>query len=119
MNRKDLIRQYKETPPPAGVFRIYNNEKKISFIGSSLNIPGVINRQKFQLKNGSHPDKQLQQDWNDLGPDPFIFETLDELDLSVENNSDPEKDLKTLKQLWLDKLRDSGETIYPGSLRYL
>jgi len=115
LDRKEKIRNYKETPLPAGVFRIRNNVGMKSFVGSSPNIPGILNRQRFQLEHGSHPDTGLQKDWDELGPDAFILETLDLLEPSSEPGYDAAEDLRVLKQLWLDKLKAAGELLYGKS----
>ena len=77
--RKTLIREYKETQQPAGIYRVRNTTAGKSLIGSSVNLPGMLNRQRFQLEHGSHPDRELQSDWKTLGPGAFEFEVLDRL----------------------------------------
>jgi hypothetical protein len=112
MNRKDLIRQYKKKPQPAGVSRIRNTVNGKSALGSRSNLPGMLNRQRFQLAHGSHPIRDLQKDWNEFGPEAFVFESLDQLEPSSEADHDPSEDLRVLLQLWIDKLRASGEPLY-------
>jgi len=117
MDRKALVREYLETPRPAGVYRVRNTVSGKSLVGSSPNVPGVLNRQRFQLQNGSHPDKELQADRNDLGPDAFTFETFDLLKPSDDPSYDSTEDLRTLKTMWLEKLTASGVPLYPRSRR--
>jgi hypothetical protein len=117
MDRREKIRLYKETPRPAGVFRIVNTTNGKSLLGSSPDLPGMLNRQRFQLENGSHPDRELQNDWNNLGSDVFTFEILDKLEPPKEPGYDPSEDLRALKQLWLDKYTESGEPLYSQSRR--
>ena len=74
MDRKELTRKYKMTPRPAGVYRVHNSVNGMSLVGSSPNLPGMLNRQRFQLEHGSHPDLELQEDWNKCGPTAFTFE---------------------------------------------
>ena len=76
IDRKTLIRHYKETLPPAGVFRVQNTATGKSLVGSSANLLATLNRQRFQLDHGSHPSRELQADWNALGPEAFKFEAL-------------------------------------------
>ena len=78
--RKARIREYKETPLPAGIFCVRNTTTGKMLVGSSPNLPGMLNRQRFQLESGMHPDKELQKDWNELRPDAFAFEELDRLE---------------------------------------
>jgi hypothetical protein len=116
-DRKALVREYLETPRPAGVYRVRNEVSGETLLGSSPNVPGVLNRQRFQLENGSHPDVELQADWNDLGPDAFTFETLDLLKPSDDPGYDSTEDLRTLKTMWLEKLAASDVPLYPRSRR--
>ena len=74
MNRKQLIRQYKETPRPMGV------------------------------KLGSHQNRDLQRDWNALGAEAFAFEVLDTLAPRDEARGDYTRELAALEELWLEKL---------------
>lgn len=117
MDRKELIAEYKRTPRPAGVFRVRNAERGISLVGSSPDLPGMLNRQRFQLEMGSHPDKELQRDWNELGGDSFVIEVLDEIEPSDAPDYDPAEDLALLADLWLDKLTAAGEAFYPSVRR--
>jgi hypothetical protein len=117
MDRKALIRRYKETPRPAGVYGVRNNASGKTLLGASANLPGILNRERFQLECGSHPDEELQQDWNDLGPDIFTFETLDQLEPSDAPGYGPAADLRALKQMWLEKLTAAGVALYAESRR--
>jgi len=78
-SRRDLLREYKERPKPAGVFQIKNSLNEKAFLGSSLNLEGPLNMHRFMLKSGHHANKALQQDWNELGEDKFVFEILQEV----------------------------------------
>lgn len=117
IDRKALAREYEETPRPAGIYRIRNTVSGKSLIGSTPDIPGMLNRQRFQLENGSHADKELQSDWNEHGPEVFAFETLDRLEPVDEPTYDPAEDLRVLKKMWLEKLTAAGHALYPQSLR--
>ncbi len=112
MDRKAQIRAYKESPRQMGVFRVRNTVNGKSLIGSSVDVPGMLNRQRFQLGAGGHPDRALQQDWNESGPEAFEFETLDTLKPPEEPGHDPAADLRMLEQLWLEKLGRPGERGY-------
>jgi hypothetical protein len=116
-DRRARIREYKEKPLPAGLFLVRNTRTGKLLIGSSLNLPGMLNRQKFQLELGSHPDSELQADWNALGPEAFEFDVLDQLKESDDPGSNQKKDLKTLQVLWLDKLSELGVDLYQQSRR--
>jgi hypothetical protein len=117
IDRKARIREYKETPRPAGVYRVRNTATGKSLVGSTANLPGILNRQRFQLENGSHPDRELQRDLDELGSDAFEFEALDRLEPQDAPTYDPTEDLRVLKEMWLEKLTASGEPLYRQSRR--
>ncbi len=110
--RKEIIREYKENPPPAGIFRMTNTANGKILIGKGLNVQGKINSNLAQLKFGGHRNKELQQDWKKYGSDAFSFEVLDYL---KEDPVHPERqadELAALEELWLDKLKPYGEKGY-------
>jgi hypothetical protein len=113
-DRKTLTREYKERQHPIGVFRVYNSSSGKSFVGSSVNLPAMLNRQKAQLGMKGHPNRALQNDWNELGEEAFSFEILDTITPPEEPGYDPADDLKALEALWVEKLEATGEKGYNG-----
>ena len=111
MNRRELQRQYKETPRPMGVFRVRNTRSGRWFLGASPDVPAMLNRQRFQLEVGSHPNAALQRDWKESGAEVFAFETLDLLEPPDEPGYRPQDDLRALEGLWREKL---AQTDGPG-----
>jgi hypothetical protein len=112
VDRKARIRAYKEAPRQMGVYRVRNRVNGRSLIGASVDVPAMLNRQRFQLGIGGHPDRALQQDWKEFGPEAFEFETLDLLEPPQEPGYDPAVDLRMLEQMWLEKLERPGERGY-------
>jgi group I intron endonuclease len=110
MNKKDLKREYKETRQTMGVSQIRNLTNEKVFVGSSLNLDGILNRHKFALNAGSHQNKALQADWNEFGAENFAFEILEELE--PRENLDNKRELNFLEDLWLEKLQPYGERGY-------
>lgn len=88
-----------------------------SLVGSTLNLPGMLNRQRFQLENRSHADAELQADWNELGPGGFEFEVLDRLEPSQNPDHDVAEELSLLLEMWIERLIESGESLYRRSRR--
>lgn len=111
-DKKQLKRNYQQSTRPMGVFLIRNNVNDKVFLGVSLNLDGVINRHKFQLKAGVHANKALQADWNTLGSSNFAFEIIDELTPSQDPGRDYHQELELLEKLWLEKLAPFGERGY-------
>jgi group I intron endonuclease len=93
-----------------GVYQIRNviNEKVL--IGSSLNLPGIFNRHKSQLKTGNHQNGALQAEWNEFGAESFAFEILDEI--TPKEGRDFQEELAILEDLWLDKSQPYGDRGY-------
>jgi hypothetical protein len=114
MDRKALIREYKESRRPMGVFRVRNVAERKSLIGVSVDLPAILNRQLAQLRMGVHRIRELQDDWKRLGPEGFAFEVVDTLKPSEEPGYDPAKDLEVLLQMWREKLLGDGERLYRG-----
>src|SRR6185295_9448742 len=110
--KRDLKREYKENHAPMGIYQIRNTANEKVLIGSSLNLPGLFNRDKLQLNSGSHPNRTLQSEWKEFGSDSFAFEVLDELSATEGPRHDYRADLAFLEELWLDKLQPYGERGY-------
>jgi hypothetical protein len=111
-NKKQLKQSYQQSPRPMGVFLIRNNLNDKVFLDSGLDLHGTINRHKFQLNNGIHPNKPLQADWTQLGSNAFAFEIVDELAPREGVQFDYRKELNSLEDLWLEKLRPFGDRGY-------
>ncbi|MCZ2127647.1 MAG: GIY-YIG nuclease family protein [Anaerolineales bacterium] len=110
--RKDLHREYKERVKPAGVYAVKNTLNGKMFLGSSLNLEGPLNRHKFTLKIGSHTNKALQADWNELGAENFTFEILEEVQMRDDPNFNLNDELTLLEMLWLEKLEPLEANCY-------
>ena len=112
MDRKEIIRKYKETPRTMGVFQVRDKTNGKALIGTSLDVNAVLNRHRAQLRMGGHPSRRLQNDWNEMGPDAFEFEVLDTLSPSESTDYDPTDDLRQLEVMWLEKLAPAGDMTY-------
>jgi hypothetical protein len=111
--RKVLIRQYRESHRPTGVFRVRNTVDDRSWVSSSVNLPASFNKLRMQLDTGSFlllPE--LQKDWKRLGAGAFDFEVLEELRPPESPEWDPRSDLEALEALWLEQLEPYGERGY-------
>jgi hypothetical protein len=111
-DNKRLKKNYQQNPRPMGVFLIRNNLSNKVFLGAGRDLQGLINRYTFQLKNGSHPNKSLQADWNEFGGNNFAFEIVDQLQPLDGPGFDARAELLVLENLWLEKLQPFGERGY-------
>jgi hypothetical protein len=112
MNRRELARAYKETRRPMGVYQVRNSTNDRVLLGRSVDLPSILNRERAQLRLGSHRNAELQRDWNALGPDAFAFEVLDTLAPPDRSDYDPTDDLRVLEALWLERLQPFEERGY-------
>ena len=112
MDRKEAIRAYKEARRPMGVFQVRNTVTGKVYVGTSVDLPSILNRHRAQLRLAAHADRALQADWNALGESAFGFDVLDTLEAPDEPGYDPADDLRTLEDLWRGKLAASGTEVY-------
>lgn len=103
--RRELNREYMERVKPAGIYQVKNTANGKMLLGSSLNLEGPLNRHRFMLKIGSHTNKILQSEWNELGPDVFVFEILEEVKMKDDPNFNLQDELTLLEMIWLEKLQ--------------
>ena len=111
-SRQDIKREYKERKKPAGVFQVKNTANGKVLLGSSLNLEGPLNSHRFLLTIGQHRNKALQKDWDEYGPDNFVFEILETVKVKDDPDFNPAEELKLLEQTWLEKLQPFGERGY-------
>lgn len=112
IDQRALKKAYKETRRPMGVFAVRNRTNGKVFLGGSQDLPGALNRHRFQLKMGSHQNRALQADWKSLGEDAFEVEILDELKPTEGAPVDPVRELAVLLELWMEKLQPWAERGY-------
>lgn len=109
--RKELKQAYKLKKFKMGVYQIRNAQNGKIFLGSNNNLDAIWNRHRLQLNMGSHPNKQLQEDWKKLGDENFVYEILEEIEQN-EEITDYAKEIKTLETLYLDALQPYEEKGY-------
>lgn len=113
MNRKEMIKEYKNTLRPMGIVQVKNLKNGRVYLMPSLNTRGTINSIRFQLNMGSFlPSPGLARDWKEMGEQGFMIEVLDELKPVDDPAYDYGDDLKALETMWLEKLKPFGERGY-------
>ena len=112
-SRRELIRAYKESRRPMGVYQVRNTRDGRLLVARTVDLPSALNRERAALRFGAHQNAALQRDWNALGPDAFAFEALDTLTPPEGQPAyDPADDLRVLEAMWLERLRPWGERGY-------
>ena len=75
--KKNMLREYKETPQRAGVFAVVCGDRR--WIGTSRNLDKQQNSLWFQLRMGNYPNAELQKAWKDAGEAAFAYDVLEEV----------------------------------------
>lgn len=75
--KKEMLREYKETPQRAGVFAVVCGERR--WTGATRNLDKQKNSLWFQLRMGNYPNADLQKAWNEAGEAAFTYEELEEV----------------------------------------
>ena len=97
--RRELARQARDAFPPMGVYAIRDRVNGSVRVGSSRNVHAAINRAQFELRQGQHKDKDLQDAWKHDGPDRIAFEVLEFVKERTEAGFDYAAELKDLEVL--------------------
>jgi group I intron endonuclease len=107
MDKHQLKLEYKNRSPKMGIYQIRNKVNGKIFVGSALNLDGIVNRYEFAARfdwrwNGN---PILQQDMDEYGPENFCIEIVDQLTPKEDPSYNYSEDLKTLEELWLERLQ--------------
>ena len=111
-SQQEIKREYKERKKPAGIFQVKNTANGKVLLGSSLNLEGPLNGHKFMLSIGRHRNETLQKEWNEYGPNQFVFEILEVVKIKDDPNFNLSDELTLLEQIWLEKVQPFGERGY-------
>jgi len=111
--KKELQEQYKQMKPDMGILAVINKDSQRCWLEATPNLKGKQNSVLFQLKNGSHFNRRLQKDWNEMGEEAFQIVVLEQLEYDKdESKTDYREDLEVLKMIWTDKLTEQGFQFY-------
>ena len=103
--KKELKEEFKQLIIPMGVFQIKNIKNNKVLIDNSIDMGSKWNRHKMELKFGNHRNSSLQKDWNEYGEVNFVFDVLSELEKSEEENTNYNKELRTLQDMVVTELK--------------
>lgn len=96
-----------------GIFIIRSNFNKKCYIETTQDLKGTINGTKFKLSAGSHPNRELQKEWNEYGAGNFTIEILENLEYEKdESKTDYREDLALLRMIWEEKLSQENIEFY-------
>lgn len=112
-DKKAARRLYKEATRAAGIYRIVNTHDGRYYVDSTPDLRARQNRFQMEFRSGGlRQPTALVRDLELLGAEAFEFEVLEELEQDSAPDYDPADDLKTLLELWLEKLEPWGERGY-------
>ncbi|MFN8579531.1 MAG: GIY-YIG nuclease family protein [Gemmatimonadaceae bacterium] len=112
MDRKEMLREYKERRVPMGVYRVRCTVTSDSLVAASKDVNSLLNRHRAQLRTNGHPSRALQAAWNTHGADAFTFEVLEFLEPPEQPDYNPLDDLTILEEIWLEKLGMAPDKIH-------
>lgn len=99
--------------PAMGIFSIQSKITGKYYLEGTLNLKSSINRALFQLNWGSHPNRELQRDWNEWGEDNFVASIVDELPYTKDQGRQNYHDeVAQLRAMWQEKLGLEGASFY-------
>ena len=108
--RKELLAQYKEIKIYMGVVKITNIQSGKIYIHAYPNLKNKWLTIKYQLEMGQFFNVGLQKDYNEIGPDFFTFEILEEK--PIDDVTDMKWELSQMEKPWLLKLQPFDEAGY-------
>jgi hypothetical protein len=100
--KTELKAAYKLALPPHGLYAIRNLTTGASYVATSTDLSGAMNRHRFYLAQGKHRCRPLQQDWNRLGEAGFVMEVLQRLEPRPGADFDPAQALAAMLRRWRD-----------------
>lgn len=103
--RRALVRDYKQSFPPMGVYAVRCEAAGLLRLGASRNVDGMLKRLRFELGNGAQRDAALAQAWARHGAQGFSFEVLDRVKERADPDFDYDAELQALLALWQDELQ--------------
>ena len=98
-DRRAAARQARDAFPPMGVYAIRDRRTGAVQVAASRNVHATINRIRFELRQGSHPDRARQAAWRDGGEERFAFEVLELVKERTEADFDYAAELRLLEEL--------------------
>jgi len=109
-SRKELAARYKEMKTYMGAVQVRNARSGKLFVAAYPNLKNKWLTMQGQLGFGQFVNKELQKDWDELGPEAFEYSVLEERD--TEGVEDVRWECKQLEKAWLERLQPYGDRGY-------
>ncbi len=102
--KKELKEQYKQMKTERGIFIVQNKVNNKYLLVTTQNLHGMINRVRFQLNSGGHPNRELQKEWKEFGEKNFDIRILEKLAYDKdESKTDYSEELRIMDMIWSEK----------------
>ena len=108
---RDLKRAYRLEARPAGAFRVSCPAAGRTLLGTTRNLEGAVNRHRFMLAHGLHPDPAMQRAFDEHGEAAFVIEVLEAVTPKDDPVFDLDAELDVLEEVWLEALAGAGEVV--------
>jgi hypothetical protein len=91
-SRKAALAAYRERKVVAGIYALVCQPTGEIWVGETPNLEGILNRNMFSLRVGSHPVASVQEAFRRHGESAFAFEVLESLE---------DEDIAAVRNKWL------------------
>lgn len=95
--KKELITAYKNRKPEMGVVACRDLATDTTYLELAKDTGAILNSIRAKLKSNSHPNKELQQRWNESSPEGFAFSVARVLKYD-DPTADHEEELRELRE---------------------
>ncbi|SHO45085.1 GIY-YIG nuclease family protein [Anaerocolumna xylanovorans] len=111
-SKKEIKEQYKNRIVIGGVYCIKCNGNGRTWIKSTKDITGQINKLNFFVSTNSCPEPGMYSEWNQYGANSFSFTILEEIKKG-ETQTDREfaEDICVLYDMWMEKQQQESVEI--------
>ncbi|WP_230398459.1 GIY-YIG nuclease family protein [Novisyntrophococcus fermenticellae] len=92
--KKELIEEYQNRRPEMGIICFRSLTTEETFLGGSNDTKAGFNSNRFKLNANGHPNKRLQELWNQYGEDAFelsVMQVLKYEDPKADHSEELEK----------------------------
>jgi len=101
---KRMLDSYQPQQRLAGVVRIRNERNGKVFLVGCPDLHGRADKYRIQLIGGMHPNRELQQDFKELGADAFTIEVIEQFTVSDElSEKDVLNELAALEEMMVEE----------------
>ena len=107
IEKKQLKTEFLDIKPLMGVLTIYNRTENKIYIADNMNLTALSNRIRFMLNMGQFDNKSLQDDWNRLGEENFLFKNAVVISLENDKNIDYRKAVLHAANEFKTKVRET------------